>query len=307
MSKKITLLMLALAATLAALAQEVRTYTFVQRGSKALQMDVYTPQTPRPDKACVIYLFGGGFAKGSRTDKASVVSCKALAENGYTAIAADYRLGVTPQRYDSVGFLHVNQLFTDAIDMAVEDLSAAIACVWDKADELAIDRGHIILTGASAGAITVLQTDYCRCNGLPQASALPQAFKPLAVIPYSGAIFCRNNARSYASAPAPTCFFHGTKDKIVGYKQFRFGFKKVLLGSDRLDRLYDKRGYCHWIFRFDAIGHEVNQYLPYTMSEFNAFVDMVEQGRTTFYDTHCKDTRMKPSEWSKMNIFDLYR
>lgn len=307
MLKKLSIILLLLTVALSAMAQEVRTYTFAQRGDRAMQMDVYTPKTPRSDKACVVYVFGGGFFTGGRTDKESVLSCKTLAENGYTAVAIDYRLGVTAGRYDSLGVFHLNQLFTEAIDMAVEDLSSAIAYVWDKADEMGIDRDHIILTGASAGAITVLQTDYYRCNNQPRTSALPPTFKPLAVLPYSGAVFCRNNARHYASAPAPTCFFHGTKDKIVDYKQFRFGFKKVLVGSDRLDKLFDKNGYSHWIFRFDAIGHEVNQYLPLTMTEFNAFIDMVEQGRTTFYDAHCQDSRLKPTEWTKKTIFDLYK
>lgn len=288
-------------------AQQVASYCFAQRGEKQIMMDVYKPQNPRADNTCVVYLFGGGFVQGSRSDSASIRCCKALTDKGFTAVAVDYRLGVTKTKYDSLGLFHANKMFADAIDMAVEDLSAAIAYLWNHAEQLGINRNRIVLTGASAGAITVLQTDYCRANGLGQASALPKDFKPLAVIPYSGAIYCANKALKYATPPAPTCFFHGTIDRIVNYKRFRSSLRESLNGTDRLAKLFAKNSYPYWSFRFKDRGHEVNHYLPYTMIEFCAFLDMIDSGRITFCDAYCQDAALKQSPYAKSTIFDLYR
>lgn len=270
-----------------------------------MKMDIYKPARPRSDKTCVIYVFGGGFINGQRDNKHSVQACDSLVAHGFTAISIDYRLGVTKERYDSLGFFRVNSMFSNAINMAVEDLSSAIAYVWEHADQLDIDRNRIVLTGASAGAITVLQNDYCRCNSLPQAKDLPKEFKPLAVIPYSGAIYCKNSQLRYATPPAPTCFFHGSKDKIVNYKRFRSALSSSLNGSSKMAKVFKQNRYPYWIFRYEGNGHEVNGFLPYTLNEFVSFVEKGARS-TTCFDCTCKDSKLPPNEWSNMTIFQLY-
>ncbi len=248
-----------------------------------MKMDIYKPAHPRSDKTCVIYVFGGGFIYGQRDNKHSVQACDSLVAHGFTAISIDYRLGVTKARYDSLGFFRVNSMFSQAINMAVEDLSS----------------------GASAGAITVLQNDYCRCNSLPQAKDLPQGFKPLAVIPYSGAIYCKNSQLRYATPPAPTSFFHGSKDKIVNYKRFRSALSSSLNGSSKMAKVFKQNRYPYWIFRYEGNGHEVNGFLPYTLNEFVSFVEKGARS-TTCFDCTCKDSKLPPNEWSNMTIFQLY-
>lgn len=306
MTKKCLFLMSLLMLSLSASAQkETLVFKHLKDGSE-LKMDVYQPQHPRGDSTCVIYVFGGGFVTGARDNEESTRACKTLVERGFTTISIDYRLGINSAAYDTMGALKVNTMFHNAIDMAVEDLSAAVAYVWNHAGELGVRTDRIVLTGSSAGAVTVLQTDYCRANRLAAAKALPAAFVPLAVIPYSGAILCGNRELKYAQTPAPTCFFHGTADRIVNYKSFRASTKERLNGTKTIAKVFKQQEYPYWALNFEDIGHEVAVYLPFTIGEFCAFIDMVDSGRKTYYDVKCTDSALRPTKMSKMTIFDLY-
>lgn len=281
-----------------------QSFCYAHRDTMDLYMDVYQPATPRSDHACVLYVFGGGFFSGARNDQTSVHACSLLAERGFVVASIDYRLFM--KHAPKVPLLKMYTLFDTAIRYAVEDCADAVSYLCGHAKELNIDPSKIILTGSSAGAITVLQTDYCRCNHLPEVSSIPQCFKPAAVVPYSGAIFCRNKNFRYAQSPAPTCFFHGTKDKVVNYHRMRGSLHHSLFGADKVSKLYAKNDYNYWILRYDGIGHEVATVLPKTINEFCAFVDAALAGRVMRYDAHCQDTNIQPTSWTKMNVFDLY-
>lgn len=281
-----------------------QTYVFAHRDTVDLKLDVYQPSHPRADHACVLYVFGGGFVSGQRNDKYSAQCCQLLADRGFVAVAIDYRLYL--KHAPKVPLLKMYTLFDTAIRYAIEDCSDAVAYLWDHAGELKIDPTKIVLTGCSAGAITVLQTDYSRVNKLPAASHLPAGFVPAAVIPYAGGIMCRNNALKYASQPAPTCMFHGTSDRIVNYRRFRGSLGTSLFGTNSVAKVFAKNKYNYWVLRFDDRGHEIAAALPPTIDEFCAFVDAALSGRVMQYDATCTDKAVPQTEWSKMNIFDLY-
>ena len=130
-----------------------QTFTFAQRDTLSLKMDVYQPSNPRPDHSCVVYVFGGGFISGERNNEHSRKCCQTLADKGFVAIAIDYRLFL--KHAQKVPLLRMYTLFDTAIYQAVEDCSAAIAYICDHAAQWNIDTSRIILTGSSAGAITV--------------------------------------------------------------------------------------------------------------------------------------------------------
>ena len=291
---------------LAAVAQVPETYVFALRDTHELKLDVYRPSKPRSDRACVIYVFGGGYVTGRRDDSLSVASCQRLSEKGFTAISIDYRLGIKGVNFDTVGLFHLSRPFRRAIDMATEDVCEAVAYIWSHAQYLGIDRTKIVLSGCSAGAIAVLQADYCRANRLQQAAALPADFVPMAVIPYAGAIYCRNGQLKYGTPPAPTCFFHGTTDRVVNYKHFRANLRERLNGANTVVKVFKKYKYPYWIFRFTDRGHEVATYLPNTIEEFCCFVDQVSAGRVTYYDLTCEDKALGPTAWSKLGLVKLY-
>lgn len=306
MKKTIIIMVLVALATLAQ-GQQKTTYQYAMRDS-ALYLDVWTPAQPRPDSACVFALFGGGFVTGERDNTLQTTIAQQLTQRGYTVVSADYRLGLKDSAMVAANrkLSRLQTLFQWVIDIATEDCSEALAYIVNHADQLGINPDRIVLTGCSAGAITVLQTDYCRANSLPQAASLPQGWKPAAVVPYAGAVMCKGKPR-YATPPAPTMLMHGTKDKIVAYKRFPPILSHALWGADTMFKRMKKQGFPVWIVRFEGIGHEVASFLPGSVDLFCGFVEQVFNGRVTTMDATMHDSKLVPSEWTKMNVTDIYK
>ena len=283
------------------------TYRFVERDS-FLCLDVYKPEVPRADNASVLMAFGGGFFSGERNNNQMKEWAQALTEHGFTVISIDYRLGFK----DSAAvashrrLLQLPDLFKYCIDIAVQDCAAAVAWVHSNAGMLGIDPSKLILTGSSAGAITVLQLDYCRANSLPQASALPAGWKPAAVIPYSGGVMCRDSKLKYSTDPAPTMLLHGKKDRIVTYKSIGLPFGEKMHGGKKMNKALNRQDIPHWFIRFDDIGHEVANWLPGSIDLFCTFVDLTLAGRTTTLDATMTDSELKPAAWAQINMLQLY-
>ena len=284
-----------------------QTYQYIVRGDNALLMDVYRPDEPRPDSACVVFMFGGGFFSGSRNNQSTRLYCQQLAHAGYTAVAIDYRLHLRDVNGDTIRLTNMQGIFRDAINFAAEDCAEAVSFVCRNADTWGVCTRRIVLCGSSAGAIAVTQLDYCRANGLAPAAALPDEWKPAAVVAYSGAVYCDGRRPHYNTAPAPTFFLHGDKDKIVNYKKFPPILRLGLYGPKKLHRLFEKKGYPHWYFIYEGIGHEVSGLMSYTFQEFDAFVDKTLAGGRMQYDATLRDTNVRPTKWTTMNVFDLYK
>lgn len=284
-----------------------KTYTFVERDS-ALKLDVYRPEQPREDKAAVMTVFGGGFFSGSRNNKEMKEWAAALLERGFTVISIDYRLGFKDSAMvaSHSKLLQLTDLFRFCIDIATEDCAAAVAWVYNNAQMLDIDPSKLILTGSSAGAITVLQLDYCSANSLEQASALPAGWKPAAVIPYSGGIMCHKSELKYATDPAPTMLIHGKKDKIVAYRSFGLPLSSKMFGAKKVDKAMNRQDIPHWFIRFGDIGHEVAIWLPGSIDLFCSFINLTLEGRITTLDADMTDSKLRPTRWAQMSMIQLY-
>ena len=306
MSKR-TLLLLLLVLPAMLVAQRKETYAFVERDS-TLWLDVWHPAQPRPDSACVVALFGGGFVIGERDNELQTSIARQLTARGYTVVSPDYRLGLKDSAMvaSHSKLTKVQDLFQWTIDIATEDCAAAIAFVVGRARDLGINPDRIVLTGCSAGAITVLQLDYCRANALHAAAALPQGWKPAAVVPYSGAIMCKGRPQ-WKTPPAPTMLMHGTKDKIVAYKRYPHILSHALYGSATVYKQMRKKDLPVWIVRYEGIGHEVASFLPGSVDLFCGFVEQVFTGRVTTLDATMHDSRLVPTEWTKMKVGDIYK
>ena len=293
--------------TVSVFAQEKQTYCFVERDS-ALYLDVHRPEVQRSDKACVVALFGGGFVIGERDDELQTNIARQLTARGYTVVSSDYRLGLkdTVKLKTFKGLSGYRQMFQWVIDIATEDCAAAVAWVVAHAGELDINPERIVLTGCSAGAITVAQLDYCRANGLPQASVLPEGWRPAAVVPYSGGVMCKGKPR-YKTPPAPTMLMHGTRDKIVAYRKFPPVLNYALWGAGTLFKQFKRQDYPVWIVRYEGVGHEVASFLPGSVDLFCGYVEQVFNGRVTTMDAVMRDSKLVPTKWTKMNVIDLYR
>lgn len=287
--------------------EDCKTYVYVGRDT-ALRLDVWRPATPRADSACVVAVFGGGFVTGARNDSYQREVARVLTERGFTVVSPDYRLGLRDSamvaRYASIS--GVRTLFQWAIDMAAEDVAATCAWVVNHAKEIGVRADRVVLTGSSAGAIAVLQMDWCRANGLPEAAVLPRGWKPAAVVPYAGALMCKGKPE-WKTPPAPTMLMHGMKDKIVAYKRFPKVVNHALYGADVVAKQMRKGGYPLWIVRFEGVGHEVASWLPGSVDLFCAFVGQALAGRVSTLDATMTDSKLTPTKWTEMNVIDLYK
>ena len=151
------------------------TYMYAERDTCELYMDVYNPSAGSQrtfegkKKPAIIFMFGGGFIRGTRDDESYHKWFSQLTDNGYKVISIDYRLGLKGSK--KVGVAQVNAL-DNAIHIAVEDLFSATNFIIDNADQLGVDPSALVVSGSSAGAISVMQAEYEIANGTSWASVL---------------------------------------------------------------------------------------------------------------------------------------
>ncbi len=112
------------------------------------KLDVYlpSPDYPRPRPA-VIFIHGGGWTGGSKSDERSVDFCSALAKRGYVAFSIDYLLNQASK--DESGKMRVDHV---AWPQNFYDCKTAIRFVRKHAEEFGVDPKRIAVMGASAGA-----------------------------------------------------------------------------------------------------------------------------------------------------------
>src|SRR3954470_14625330 len=109
----------------------LRNQVFVERDSGPLAADVYRPHGPGPFPGMLV-VHGGAWRMGTRADFAAIA--QRLAENGYTAVAIDYRLAPTYK-----------------FPAQIYDCQAAVRWMRSHASELKIDPTRIGGFGYSAG------------------------------------------------------------------------------------------------------------------------------------------------------------
>lgn len=235
------------------------TYLFVQRDTCDLFMDVYNPASGSNttafglEKPTVIFMFGGGFIGGTRDDADYHKWFRQMTENGYRVISIDYRLGLKGS--NKVGVAQVNVL-DKAIHMAVEDLFSATNFILDNADQFGVRPDNIVISGSSAGAITVMQAEYEIANNTAWASVLPAGFNYAGVMSFSGAILSREGKVDFKNEPCPTFMLHGTSDKLVPYDQIKV-FNLGFFGGGKLVDRFKKYGLNYNMFHFVDYGHEI--------------------------------------------------
>ena len=224
---------------------------FAERDTTSLSMDIYYPDNLEEKNPAIIFVFGGSFMEGSKSASKNVDFCRSMAEKGLVAVAIDYRLGLKDVK--KVGVLNTKPL-RRAISIAVEDLYSATNYLIDNADKLKIDTDRIIISGSSAGAITVLHADHELTNGAENASVLPSEFRYAGVISFAGAILSYSGKPDYKKAPSPTMMFHGTADDVVPYGKIRL-FNKGFFGTGILAERFKKHSYPYYSYIYNDKDH----------------------------------------------------
>lgn len=287
------------------------TYLFAQKDGEDLFLDLYEPASGSEttidgiEKPTVIFVFGGGFKSGSRDNGTAVKWFQMLNDDGFKVISIDYRLGLRDAK--KMGLFQTGKL-NDAIHLAVEDLYSATAFIIENSEFLGVDPDNIVISGSSAGAITVLQGAWELANREGASSVLPEGFNYKGVLAYSGAVFSKKGTPKYKDEPAPTFFVHGTADKLVPYRQIWF-FNLRFAGSSVLAKAFKKGEYNYNILRCKDLGHGVCESMAYTYEDMMIFLDHnVMHGTKRIVDASLDDPDIHIPDWAKgLNSKDLYK
>ena len=281
------------------------TFLFAHRDTCDLYLDWYKPaegsvtEIDGVRKPTVLYVFGGGFKEGNRRDGSSVPWFKQLTDAGYSVVSIDYRLGLKGITSAGVNPEFIRNL-DHAIQLAVEDLFSATNYVIENAASLNIDPDAIVISGSSAGAITVLQAEWEICNGRELASVLPEGFNYAGVMAFSGAIFSRQGAIRYKKTePCPMMLCHGTIDKIVPYGQIWF-FNLRFAGSSVISKTLHNKDYNYRMYRFEGNSHEIAVTMSHNFDREMSFIEEnVMKGEKAVVDTILVNDGVPVPDWAK--------
>ena len=268
------------------------TYLYAQRDTCDLFLDIYQPakgsvtQVNGKEKPTVVFMFGGGFITGQRDNESYNKWFRQLTDNGYGVISIDYRLGLKGS--NKVGIAQTN-LLDKAIHMAVEDLFSATNFIIDNASELGVNPNNLVVSGSSAGAISVIQAEYEIANQTSWAKVLPEGFNYAGVMSFAGAIFSREGKVDFKTEPCPVMMLHGTADAIVPYTQIavlNLGF----FGGGKLVERFKKYDFNYNMYHFVDYGHEIASSMDTTLDLQLKFLENnVIQGKKRIVESWISD------------------
>ncbi len=198
--------------------------TNYQGTNTILSMDIYQPSGDTAAfRPLIVWVHGGSFVGGSKTDNDVVGLCQHFAKRGYVCASINYRLGIA--------FPYNQASATNAVFLGVQDMKAAIRFFRKDAaisNLYHIDPNMIFGGGSSAGAFCALHLAY-----LDQPSELPTSIDTIAL----GGIEGNSGNPGYSShvnavlnlcgamgdtawmvpGDIPVCSMHGTADAVVPY------------------------------------------------------------------------------------------
>jgi acetyl esterase/lipase len=210
-------------------------------GDTELKLDLAMPKDGDGPFPAVVYLHGGAWRAGSRTDLAKITELTAA--RGYVAVTVEYRLAPGAQ-----------------FPAQIEDCKAAVRWLRAESKKYKIDPDRIGVVGFSAGAhlacllgATTKEDGFEGTGGnADQAStvrAVVSFFGPTdfttrtwtdelernLLAPFIGASFAdkpelyrKVSPITYVRKEAPTfLFFHGTEDKLVAVRQSEVMVEKL--------------------------------------------------------------------------------
>jgi acetyl esterase/lipase len=213
MIRRIFPILLLQAITIVTASQEYHynTFTYLADDTTVLELDYFRPDSLTGGAPLVIFLHGGGFSGGVRSDGHPF--CQALSDSGIHAASISYTLYMKGKNFSCDGILSEK---VKAIQLAASQSQMAVNWFLDKADLFGIDSTKIFLAGSSAGAEAVLQSVYQDPSGEQYyPESLPPGFRFAGVISGAGALLDINMIDR--DNMVPTLSFHGTCDPLVPY------------------------------------------------------------------------------------------
>lgn len=210
-----------------------------------LKMHVFKPSNHNvlDKRPVIVFFFGGGWVGG--TPKQFYQQARFFADKDYLAISAEYRVG---NKHKTTPFECVN------------DGKSAIRWVREYANELGIDPGKIIASGASAGGHVAACTGVIKgfeeegenlnISSIPNAMIL---FNPVVDTAEKGYGMAKvGESRKTEISPCDnvvtgipkTLIFHGTADKTVPFENI-----------ERFTKLMNEAGNTCELIPFEGKGH----------------------------------------------------
>ena len=192
----------------------------------------------------------------------------------------------------------------NAVNVAVEDLYSATNYVIANAEAWGIDPELIMISGSSAGAITVLQAEWLRCNGDQLAEVLPKDFRYAGVVSCAGAIFSTNGKPKFKHEAAPMLLFHGTSDSNVPYHKSSIagiGF----YGSKHIVKHLDKAPSPYYFYSAEYVTHTLaaTPFIDQQDLILQFINDYVLRGRRLYIEAQIYDPTIpqRPTRFSAMD------
>ncbi len=238
----------------------------------SLMMDIYERQDLKKAVPVLIFIHGGGWSKGKRSDYLPYLID--YAEKGYVTVTVSYRLSKVAH-----------------FPAAVEDVKCAVRWIRTHASRYHIDPEHIALIGGSAGGHLALMVGYTDDSLFTAGCGDTVSARVQAVVDFYGPVdltteYARHRhectsfiGQTYDEAPAlykaasprfyisgddpPTLIFQGTIDNLVPVSQ-----------SDSLQVWLDLAGVPNEYHRLKGWPHtmdiakKVNAYCRYYMDRF---------------------------------------
>lgn len=226
-----------------------------------LLMDVYQPAGDTAKaRPLLIFIHGGGFSAGSKTDADIVYLCRTFAMKGYVTASFGYRLE-SP--------LSTLQAMATEIVRAVQDGKAAVRYLRDHKADYKIDDTRIMMGGTSAGGALSVNyaymendeippyVDTAAIGGMEGSSGTPGVSSAI-----NGIINCWGgigDSTALNDAKLPAISFHGTNDKTVPYDVgYALGNPALtMVGSACVHRVLTRNGVRSVLKPFIGMGHGI--------------------------------------------------
>ncbi len=121
--------------------EEIRNIEYKSVNGKSLQLDIYKPKTIDKPVPLLVFIHGGGWQSGKRSDY--LIYLVDFAKRGYVTATVSYRL-----------------LSDAAYPACIEDINDAVEWLFEHGNNYGYDTGRIALIGGSAGAHLAMLAAY---------------------------------------------------------------------------------------------------------------------------------------------------
>jgi acetyl esterase/lipase len=162
-----------------------------------LKLDMYEPMgDTAASRPVLVFAHGGGFVGGDKS--AGQRWAMEFARRGWVVASISYRLAQ-------------GDLPTVGIPAAVSDARQALSYLWNTSPRYRLDMGRVVVSGSSAGAITMLFVAYTDLEKGPDDANTVVA----GVMDLWGGMY--GQEREMTADEPPLIIVHGTNDTVVPY------------------------------------------------------------------------------------------